>query len=332
MKKLLFLTAILTSLFSNAYMQDQTNYDENKVPGELKTEDDQWADPKGEHLSGIYFSTDSSWISDDREKRFTYGLNINSPWENGGTLFMHFPEHLEYNPVGNTILRHYDNIPTPWIISPDGQQASYRVESPALQHVIVESFARRALKSEIPFDVYAVKLAMRITNSGEQTLPVIRPLICLQYRGLTGFPQRLQENYQHNFIVINDRLTSLSDLPTADPKTTFKGCVVKGCPQRDTRSEKNGGLISQDMDLALSVVTSLDGKRKIIFWWTPGKSMIANANIPCIHADPYFGTLKPGQQAYAEGMIIFTEGDIGPIIKYLKSKDRKVFYKVLTSL
>ncbi|OFY10875.1 MAG: hypothetical protein A2X05_15310 [Bacteroidetes bacterium GWE2_41_25] len=59
-------------------------------------------------LSGIFFLTDSSWVSDDREERFTYGLNINSPWDIGGTLFMHFPEHLEYNPVGNTILRHYD--------------------------------------------------------------------------------------------------------------------------------------------------------------------------------------------------------------------------------
>jgi hypothetical protein len=79
--------------------------------------------PVSDNLTGIYFSTDSSWISNDREKRFTYGLNINSPWENGGKLFMHFPEHLEYNPVGNTILRHYDSIPT-MDISPDGLQAS----------------------------------------------------------------------------------------------------------------------------------------------------------------------------------------------------------------
>ncbi len=34
--------------------------------------------------------------------------------------------------------------------------------------------------------------------------------------------------------------------------------------------------------------------------------MIANANIPCIHADPYFGTLLPGYPAYAEGFILAT--------------------------
>lgn len=274
---------------------------------------------------GIRLYTDSSWISDDREKRFTYGLNIKSPWENGGTLFMHFPEHLEYNPVGNTILRHYDSIPPPWIISPDRQQASYRVESQALKDVTVESFARTIFENEFPSGVYVVKLAMRITNKGTQTLPVIRPLICMQYSGLTGFPQRQDENFKHNFILINERMTALSDLLTSDPNTSFKGCVVNGCPQRDTRSESTGGSISQDMDLALSVVTSLDGRRKIIFWWTPGKSMIANAYIPCIHADPYFGTLKPGQEASAEGLILFTEEDIEPIIKIIRSKERRVF-------
>jgi hypothetical protein len=281
--------------------------------------------PAQANFRGIAFYTDNTWVSDDAEKRFTYGLNINSPWENGGTLFMHFPEHLEYNPVGNTILRHYDNIPTPWIISPDGQQASYRVESPALPNVTIESFLRKMDNNELPSGVSGVKLAMHIINKGTEILPVVRALLCVQYSGLTGFPQKLQQNYEHNFIVIDGKLKALSDLPTEDPKTTFKGCVVKGCPQRDTRSEKNGGLIGQDMDLALSVVTSTDGNRKIIVWWTPGKSMIANAFIPCMHADPYFGTLKPGEQAYAEGIILFTEGDIDPVVAFLKLKERKVY-------
>jgi hypothetical protein len=53
--------------------------------------------------------------------------------------------------------------------------------------------------------------------------------------------------------------------------------------------------------------------------------MIANANIPCIHADPYFGTLKPGEKAYAEGFILFTEGELFPVVDFLKKTDRKVF-------
>ncbi len=272
----------------------------------------------------IHFYIDPDKRSEDPEEKLTYGLFITAPWENGGDLYLNFPEHLEYNPVGNTILRHYDSIPNPWIISPDGKQASYRVQSLALTDVFVESFARVMNDRDFPFDAQGVHVAMRIINHGSQTLPVIRPLICNQFRDLTGFPQR-HHDFQNNYIVIDDRVTSLADLPTENLNTTFKGCVVEGCPQRDTRAEKNGGLIEQDMDAALSVVTSLDQKRKVIFWWTPGKSMIANSFIPCIHADPFFGSLKPGEEAYAEGLILFTEGNIKPIVKYLKKQERKLF-------
>ena len=272
----------------------------------------------------IHFYIDPKMMSESPAEKLTYGLFITAPWENGGDLYMNFPEHLEYNPVGNTILRHFDSIPNPWIISPDGKQASYRVQSLALKDVFVESFARVMNDGEIPLDAQGVHVAMRINNHGSKTLPVIRPLICNQFKGLTGFPQR-HHNFQHTHIVMDDNVLALADLTTEDPETTFKGCVVKGCPQRDTRSERNGGLIEQDMDAALSVVTSLDQKRKVIFWWTPGKSMIANSFIPCIHADPYFGTLKPCEESHAEGMILFTEGEVEPIIKYLKGIDKTSF-------
>ena len=273
----------------------------------------------------IKLSNDPAWASDIRDERFTYGLNVQSPWKDGGKLFLLFPEHLEYNPVGNTILRHYDKLPLPWVFSPGGKMASYRVESLALKNVFVESTARVLTEHELPFDAAGLKLSMRIINNGTKTLPVIRPLICMQYKGLTGFPGVRQDNFKHNFIIVDGKITSLADLPTENANTTFKGCVVKGCPQNDTRSEKVGGLIKKNMDLALSIVTSKDNKRKVIIWWTPGKSMIANARIPCLHADPYFGTLKPGEEAFAHGYIVFTEGNVEPIVSFLEKMDKKVF-------
>jgi hypothetical protein len=268
------------------------------------------------HSADIQFYIDPDLKSEDPEEKLTYGLFITAPWENGGALYLNFPEHLEYNPVGNTILRHYDSIPNPWIISPDGKQASYRVQSLALKNVYVESFSRVINDGDLPFDAQGVHVAMRIINHGSQTLPVIRPLICNQFKWLTGFPQR-HHDFQHNYIVIDGQITSLADLPTENMDTEFKGCVVKGCPQKDTRAERNGGLIEKEMDAALSIVTSTDNKRKVIIWWNPGKSMIANAYIPCIHADPYFGTLKPGEEASAEGLILFTEGELEPVVNYL---------------
>ena len=40
---------------------------------------------------------------------------------------------------------------------------------------------------------------------------------------------------------------------------------------------------------------SVDWKRKLLITFTPGKSILTNAFIPCAHADPYYGTLAPGQ-------------------------------------
>ncbi len=272
--------------------------------------------------AGIRFSLDPAWQSDDPEQRRAYGLRIESPWKDGGFLFFNFPEHLEYNPEGATILRHYDKPSAPWIMSPDVHQACYRVESKAAAGVIVEAFARVASADFCPPHCVGVSLAMRIFNGGKITLPVIRPLLCLQYGKLKGFPSD-RDHFRHSFIVVGGQLVALAELPTQDPKTQFKGCVVKGCPQHDTRAERQGGLIEKGMDLALSVVTSLDERRKIVLWWAPGKSMIANARIPCIHADPYFGTLKPGETAYAEGLLLFTETDLEPVIRDLTARNQR---------
>ncbi len=272
----------------------------------------------------IYLFVDPERRSDqDREQHNEYGLSVAAPWKDGGKLFFNFPEHLEYNPQGMSILRHWDRNPSLWVLSPDGRQASYRVESPHEKGVVVEAFARVAGPNEVPEGTKGVALAMRITNNGEKTLPTIRPLLCFQYRQLTGFPA-WTGNFEHSFLVFDGKLEVIADLPTEKPEGKYKGCVVKGSPQRDTRAERQGGLIEKDMDLALSVVESLDGSRKMVFWWTPGKSMITNASIPCIHADPYFGTLQPGQSAYAEGLALFTEADdLTPIVKDLMARDRK---------
>ncbi|NND05388.1 MAG: hypothetical protein HKN87_03320 [Saprospiraceae bacterium] len=120
----------------------------------------------------IHFYIDQNHKSEAPVEKLTYGLFIPAPWDNGGVFYVNFPEHLEYNPVGNTILRHFDTIPNPWIISPDGKQASYKVQSLALKDVYVESFSWVMNPGDLPFDVQGVHVSMRISNFGSTTLPV----------------------------------------------------------------------------------------------------------------------------------------------------------------
>jgi hypothetical protein len=74
-----------------------------------------------------------------------------------------------------------------------------------------------------------------------------------------------------------------------------------------TEVEGDEGQLEGDVDAAIVVVTSLDGKRKLILGWTPGKSILTNRAIPCAHADPFYGELKIGESRNVLGVVRFTE-------------------------
>jgi hypothetical protein len=77
-------------------------------------------------------------------------------------------------------------------------------------------------------------------------------------------------------------------------------------------------LIGRDIDRALIAVTAKNGKRKALLAFTPGKSILSNAFIPCVHADPYFGTIKPGESREVEGLLVFTEAPIEEAVRTLQ--------------
>jgi hypothetical protein len=241
----------------------------------------------------------------------TYGLTIIPPWNDGGTLHSNFPEHLEYGDVGYGILRHHDKRPDPWKIALDGRSASYEVESPELPGVIVQSSAVA--------EGDRARLRLKIINGGDKTLRTVKPLLCFWYSKLTGFPGRLSDNFKYTYVVMDGELVSLANIPTSNPKATANVAYVRDCAQHDCDkfAKSRGGLIGHDIDAALIAVTAREGKRKIIIAFTPGKSILSNAFIPCAHADPYYGTLGPGVSAEASGVIVFTEKPLTTIVETL---------------
>ena len=105
------------------------------------------------------------------------------------------------------------------------------------------------------------------------------------------------------------KVMTLASISTENPAATAKVAYVRGCSQHDCDkfARGRGGLIETDIDRALIAVTARDGKRKAIVAFTPGKSILSNAVIPCAHADPYLGTLEVGKSVEANGEILFTE-------------------------
>ncbi len=251
------------------------------------------------------------------EEDMTYGLTIASPWANGGTLHINFPEHLEHGDVGYGILRHHDKRANPWKIADDGRSANYEIESLELPGVKVRATA--VAQSD------RARLSLTIQNGSEKTLKNVKPLLCFWYAKLTGFPGKLSDNFEHTYVVMDGKPVTLASIPTENPEARAKVAYVRGCNQHDCDkfAKSRGGLIERDIDLGLIAVTDRDGKHKAVIRFTPGKSILSNRVIPCAHADPFFGTLAPGESAEATGEILFTEDPLDRIITTTASSDRK---------
>jgi len=244
---------------------------------------------------------------------YAYGLEMTSPWEDGGTLVINLPEHLEVIPRSQGILRHNDREPRGhWQVAEDGLSAVLDVDSSTMAGLHVKGTARVVAPDRI-------ELTMRIDNGSDVKLPGITPLYCTRYRGLTGFPQWL-ENFKHTYVLIDGKAVALAEVKTENTETEVKGGYVRGCPQHDVDSfpKNRGGLIEEkELDAALIAVEQLEGKRKVVVGWTPGKSMLSNAAIPCVHGDPYYGVIPAGESREVKGVVWFTEKPVAEALKQL---------------
>ena len=49
--------------------------------------------------------------------------------------------------------------------------------------------------------------------------------------------------------------------------------------------------------------------------------MLSNAFIPCLHADPYFGTLHPGESSEVSGAVFFTKENLEKAVNTMAQKE-----------
>jgi hypothetical protein len=123
-----------------------------------------------------------------------------------------------------------------------------------------------------------------------------------QYHGLKGFPTAQTDNFNHTFVIIDGKLVSLVDLSVKSPEAKARMVQARGCAdEHNWWAEEMGGLIERRIDRASTALTSSTDDRKVIVTWTPGKNLLTNRAIPCIHADPCFGDLAQGKSRTVRG-------------------------------
>lgn len=259
------------------------------------------------------------------EESWAYGISVTPPWEEGGILWVNFPEHLEYGDQGMGISRYSDKRDNAWELANENKYAHYEVDSLTAEGIKVEATAEVIEPNRVNF-------TMKITNNSENLiLDNVKPLLCYQYRTLTGFPQWI-DNFKYTYVVIDGEIKALADIETENLKANVKGATVKPHPPyRNQFPVRNGGWIEKPLDAAISVVTSKDDRRAVILYGQPGRSMLSNAVIPCLHADPYFGSIKPDEEKIGTVTAIFIEGnwrsEVRKLLKGHKSKDGAVATK-----
>lgn len=230
----------------------------------------------------IHFYVDPATNSSDPDVRMAYGLHVVSPW--GGTVFINLPEHLEYMPGTRGIARHHDERDIVWQIEGGGESAHYEAESLSEPGVFFRAEARA--------EGARVHFLFSIRNETRSRLASIRAMFCHDYGEMTGFPAAQSDNFERAYVTTAGSLTSVADLPVRNRGARARMAQARGCPDHHNWwAEKMGGLIATSLDFAFTAVREEDG-RYIALSWNPGKGLLTNRAIPCIHADPYFGATR----------------------------------------
>jgi len=218
---------------------------------------------------------------------------ISPPWESQEYVWFDFPEAIqvdgEFIYIGHVSKRFPTLFPkeksAPWREIEDG--ISYEQLLPN-----GVSFGGEITRMEK--NVAALKLW--IVNGSDHQLNEVMLLTCVYLDGIKEFNEKTNGNkYVHTpdqgWIPFPD---------TEGMKTVENGWSVGWL--------SDGAQVS---DLPVVVVESkTEGHLMAFTWFGDTHSFIGNPNHPCVHADPVFKNLKPGESQTIHGELIFYEGSL----------------------
>ncbi|GMV99265.1 MAG: hypothetical protein AMXMBFR84_04040 [Candidatus Hydrogenedentota bacterium] len=221
---------------------------------------------------------------------------VSPPWASHDYLWLDFPEAI-FSSQGLLFLSHI-NPPFPTV---------FHDLPPVPWKSIDEGIAfERVLPNGIAFGgnlvkVNDTKVAMRlyIRNGSQEPLNGITLQTCAFLRAITEFADYTRDN---KFIHVPEKgwvlVTETGNLPERE------GLYRSGW-------RKSGKPVA---DWPVMATRSNKAERYVLMtWYTDTLSMVSNPNHPCMHADPQFKDLAPGEESSVDGALIFHEGLLSDI-------------------
>ncbi len=218
---------------------------------------------------------------------------VSPSWPSQDYIWLDFPEAI-FSSQGLLFLSHI-NPPFPAVF-PDLPAVPWQ---PIPNGIAFE----RALPNAVAFGGSVVKesettvaLEIHITNGSQDKLADITLQTCAFLRANAEWGDYTRDN---KFVHVPQRgwisLSQAMELP--DGTAPYRaGWRTKG---------------KRVIDVPIVVTVSNRGDRLFAFTWARDTlSMVGNPKHPCVHADPQFADLEPGQTGTIHGKLIFFEGSI----------------------
>lgn len=218
---------------------------------------------------------------------------VSPSWPSQDYLWLDFPEAI-FSSQGLLFLSHvnppfptvFENLPKiPWEPLPDG----VRFDRTLPNGIEFGGTVRKGSET-------TVDLELRLKNGSTEPLENITLQTCAFLRGIKEFAEYTRDN---KFI----------HTPKAGWISMEAAREMKGGSEKFRVGWRDRG--EPISDLPVMVTRSNEADRYVAMtWFTDTLSMVSNPHHPCMHADPKFPNLSPGEEAKIQGKLIFFEGPL----------------------
>jgi len=240
--------------------------------------------------------------------RYHISVQIADPWHPKDYFLFRMPEILLindsrylYQPRGVNCWPTVQPEAEPeWSIDDDERAASYQIR---FYDGIELSVSALATDCDIQFS-YVIK---------NETGATVRASIASCFMTWNA-PHFIDRRHERTFVWVDKVPLALRDL-TPTPEDLRKMPWVKvgvGCPL-EMQVEQEWWTVREAADHGLVCVRSREGKCALGLAWADAGAIFARSAIPCIHSEPDFPTVQPGQSVEATGKLYFSDEGISSI-------------------
>lgn len=215
---------------------------------------------------------------------------VSPPWPSQDYIWLDFPEAIFTN-IGLIFLSHV-NPPFP-VVFPDLPKVPWQETPAGIKFDRDLPNGIRFGGSVVKKKASVVSINLYIDNRSKEPLTTIKLQTCAFLRAIQEFGDY---SYDNKLVHVPDK-----------GWMKFTEARDSGLTSGRFKLGWRGGPAVCDLPVMITV-SNQDKRLVAMTWFDHTNAMVSNRERPCMHADPVFPDLEPGQRADINGELIFFEG------------------------